>query len=123
MIQAVKDLSGEQLKESVNIVKKHLQEQIPICEQAIEFIEKGQWDEQTKDRLYAQIMELGQKIIVHEVYWMLRSEVTEGVAKMKRTENKDINFMNSWILDNKLCIEEADRFIKSGFVHRCLQRI
>ena len=77
----------------------------------------------TKDRLYAQIMELGQKIIVHEVYWMLRSEVTEGVAKMKRTENKDINFMNSWILDNKLCIEEADRFIKSGFVHRCLQRI
>ena len=57
------------------------------------------------------------------MYWMLRSGVKKVVSQMPKSGNEDLDEMNEWIADNKLCIEEADKFIKSGFVHRCLQRI
>lgn len=123
MIQAVKDLNGEKMIEPMLGVKQCLVDQIPVCERAIELIEKNQYDEKAKENVYNQLVESGKKLMDYKMYWMLRSGVKKVVSQMPKSGNEDLDEMNEWIADNKLCIEEADKFIKSGFVHRCLQRI
>lgn len=123
MIQAVKDLSGSDMKEPMQMIKQCLKEQILICEKAIVLIEKNQYDESVKEETDAQLMELSKKIIEPRIYWMLKPGVNEIISKLPKSGNEDLDSMNEWVADNKLCIEEADKFIKSGFVHRCLQRI
>lgn len=123
MIQAVKDLSGEDMKEPMQMIKQGLEEQNLICEKAIELIERNQYDESTKEETDAQVMEIAKKIVKPGLYWMLRSGVNDVLSKLSKSGNEDLDLMNEWVVDNKLCIEEADKFIKSGFVHRCLQRV
>lgn len=123
MIQAVKDLSGKQLEESVNIVKQYLQEQVSICEKAIELINQNQYDEAVKKETIEQLNEIGTKILAQKIFWMFRAGVDEIVSKIPKSGNEELDLVNKWILDSSLCIEEADKFIQSGFIHRCLQRI
>lgn len=123
MIQAVKDLSGEGMKESMKMIKQCLEEQILICEKAVELIEKNQYNKLAKEETDAQLKEIAKKIVEPGIFWMLRSGVNDVICKLPKSGNEDLDVMNGWIADNKLCIEEADKFIKSGFVHRCLQRV
>lgn len=123
MVQAVKDLSGEKMKEPMQMVKRCLEEQILVCEKAIQLIDKNKYDESAKEETDAQLMEIAKKLIEPRLYWMLRPGVNEIISKLPKSGNKEMDLMNEWIADNKLCIEEADKFIKSGFVHRCLQRV
>lgn len=123
MIQAVKDLSGEQLKEPAKIIKQYLQEQVSICTKAIELINQNQYNEAVREKTNEQLKQLTEKIIAPRIYWMFRMGVDDIVSKMQKSGNEDLDLMNEWILDNNLCIEEVDRFIRSGLVHRCLWRI
>ena len=64
MIQAVKDLNGEKMIEPMLGVKQCLVDQIPVCERAIELIEKNQYDEKAKENVYNQLVESGKKLNV-----------------------------------------------------------
>jgi len=123
MIQAVKDLSGESMKDSMRVVRQCLEEQILICEKAIEMIEKNQYDESAKEETDAQLMPLAKKIGEFRIYWMLRPGVNDIISGLPKSGNAELDLIHQWIVENKLCIQEADEFIKSGFVHRCLQRV
>lgn len=125
LIQAVKDLSGESVKEKMEIAQQCLEEQIAICSQALESIKQNKYDILVQKQTQEKLSELNQVIIEQEVYWILRPclENEEVEEELRTSGNKELDLMNSYILENHMIIQEIRKFMKSGFVHRCLQRI
>lgn len=123
MIQAVKDLSGEQIKESLEIMRRCMEEQISNWEQAVELIKQNQYIGLEKQKIEDRMSELACMIDRQGVYWMLRPEIDEIQPDVPKSGNDELDFMKLRIIHYEICIQEIDKLSSAGFIHRCLQHI